>query len=317
MKHRFLLGLDAGSSGVHCLLADADDRRSVSSFQAWFHPVDRNADVWGFQFDTVYNWRILARAVQDVIERAGAKPSEVIGLAAAGMRFGLVVLDKKGREIFATPNRDARAASQSSELAREHGTDIQRLSGHWPGPIFAAPRLRWLSARQPDLLKRADKVLNVSDWVAFRLCGEAVMDHSQASETLLADLGTSDWASDMIDAFDLPRDIFLRVRPPGTHLGALTREAASELGLKAGTPVAVGGADTQCSLLGGGVISHGQVGIVAGTTVPIQLVLDTPLIDATAHLWTGRHVIDKAWVLESNAGAMGEALEWISEALFS
>ncbi len=316
MKKRYLLGLDAGGSGARCLLVDADSGESLSSFQSWVHPADRTADLFSFRFDTERNWRIIGRAVRSVLTQSGCEASDIAGVAATGMRFGLVILDREGREIFATPNRDARAASQSSELARERGEELQRLSGCWPAPIHAASRLIWLAARKPQLLERARWALSISDWMAFRLCGEAAADHTQAPETLLADINSSEWSAEAIASLGLPREIFPGVYQPGTRLGVVTEEAEAELGLKAGTPVAVGGADTQCSLLGGGVLAPGGIGIIAGTTAPIQLVLEAPRIDETVHLWTGRHVTGAAWVFESNAGPIGEALEWTAAAFF-
>jgi len=80
--------------------------------------------------------------------------------------------------------------------------------------------------------------------------------------------------------------------------------------------VAVGGGDTQCGLLGEGVVSAGEIGIIAGTSAPVQLVLDRPVLDDEARLWSAHHVIPGHWVLESNAGGMGMAVDWIAGLLY-
>ncbi|MCX6035124.1 MAG: hypothetical protein NTV38_09130, partial [Chloroflexi bacterium] len=82
------------------------------------------------------------------------------------------------------------------------------------------------------------------------------------------------------------------------------------LGLLPGIPVAVGGPDTQCGLLGAGVVSAGQIGVVAGTTTPVQMAVDHLVIDPEMRIWTGLHIIPDLYVLESNAGQMGSTLEW-------
>ncbi len=94
------------------------------------------------------------------------------------------------------------------------------------------------------------------------------------------------------------------------RLGKLTRAAAAHLGLEAGTPVAVGGPDTQCGLLGMGAVEEGQIGVVAGTTTPVQMVLPKPVVDPEMRTWTGLHVLPGVYVLESNAGQTGSTLDW-------
>ena len=48
-------------------------------------------------------------------------------------------------------------------------------------------------------------------------------------------------------------------------IGAVTAEAAAETGLRAGTPVVAGGADTQLALLGIGDTEPGRFTVVGGT----------------------------------------------------
>jgi len=81
--------------------------------------------------------------------------------------------------------------------------------------------------------------------------------------------------------------------------------------LLAGTPVFVGGADTQCSLLGAGAIEAGDTGATLGTTTPVQTVVDRAVFDPTCNLWVGCHVVPDRWVLESNAGDTGGAYLWL------
>jgi autoinducer 2 (AI-2) kinase len=77
--------------------------------------------------------------------------------------------------------------------------------------------------------------------------------------------------------------------------------------------VYVGGADTQCSLLGAGAIESHDTGATLGTTMPVQTVMTQPIFDPEATLWAGCHVLPDRWVLESNAGDTGDAYLWLLE----
>ncbi len=315
MASRYLMGLDVGGGSGRCLLVDVDTGAMAFGVRSWSHPVAPGTGGWGLDLDTDTIWERIGEAARQALARAGVAADQVEGLAVTSMRHGTVLVGADDDVLWAVPNRDARAAAEALELASTHGGVLLSRTGHWPSPIAQAARLRWLITHHPALLERTRVVLSVSDWLAWRLSGELASDASQAGETSLLDLQTRAWADDLFGALSLPRERMPNLRPAGDLLGGLRDEAAAHLGLRPGTPVAVGGADTQCGLLGAGVTEPGQVGVVAGTTVPIQQVISRPVADPERRLWTGAHVLADRWVLESNAGAAGQALDWLGELL--
>jgi autoinducer 2 (AI-2) kinase len=232
------------------------------------------------------------------------------------MRHGSVVIDANGAPLLAAPNRDARGLGPILSLG-DRSEEFFRRTGHWPNPVQPAGRLMWMAAEQAEVFARADTHLSISDWIGFRLSGERAAEPSQAGETLLFDLAKRDWDDVGIDALGLPRSLFPAVRNAGDRLGALLEAPARDLGLAPGTPVAVGAGDTQCGLLGAGVTAPGQLGAVVGTTAPLQRVFDHLVLDDEARLWSVHHAIPGLFALESNAGGIGEALEWIAGALYA
>ncbi|MCP4539963.1 MAG: hypothetical protein GY832_22715 [Chloroflexi bacterium] len=316
MSSKYLMGLDAGGSGGRCLLVEVESGQVVVASRSWTHRSVPGTGGWGFDLDLGQCWALLSEAVHEAMEQIGATPDQVLAIAVASMRHTAIVLDREIRPVLSTPNRDARASAEGMGLAAEYGSEFHQRTGHWPSPIFAAARLRWLAVNNPAGLGRATTFLSLSDWLNYRMCGRIATEASQAGETLLFDLETRDWAWDLIELLDLPRQLFPPIRQTGSHLGDLSKRAANALGLKSGTPVAVGGADTQCGLLGVGSVAAGQMGAIAGTNTPVQLVVNQPLVDPDARMWTSHHVIPNLWVLESNAGTAGDALEWCASAFY-
>lgn len=312
MNPSYLIALDAGGSGGHCLLVDVAGGAFTRIFRPWTHPAAPETGGLGTDLDLDLIWATLAEAARGALDKAGATPDQVLGVAATSMRHTTVVLDADGNALLATPNRDARAAGEAFELASEHGSALYARTGQWPSPLATAARLRWLAKTNPDAWARATMVLTLSDWIAYRLCGESGSEPSQACTTLLFDVAQRDWSDGLADELSIPRRLLPPLRLAGTRLGTVTPAAAELFGLRAGTPVAVAGADTQCAMLGVGAVAPGQVGAIGGTTVPVQLVLGRPVVDPGERLWTGCHVLADRWVLESNAGAMGEALDWFA-----
>lgn len=309
----FLLGLDAGSGSGRALLVDVDTGSTYIAARGWTH-LPAPGESWGCDFHLKRNWGLMADAVRESMQAAGARPEDVLGVAVTSMRHSLVLI-KDDQPIFAVPNRDARASIEASALAAEHGEAIQRLTGRWPSPIFLATRLLWLAAHHREWLDGA-LALTISDWFAWRLCGEAATDASHAGESMLFDIQEREWSLGWVDRLGLPHPMLPAVRVAGERLGRMKEEAAVELGLKPGIPVAVGGADTQCALLAAGATSPGAIGIVSGTTAPIQAVVPRPIIDPDHRLWTGVHVVPGMWLVEAVAGSLGDGLDWFARMLY-
>lgn len=315
MRERYLMGLDVGGGGGRCLVVGVSSGAVTTAFSPWSFRAAPGAGPGAVDADLEELWRALAAAAASALKRSGARPGQVAGIAATAMRLGAVVLDDAGTPLYAAPNRDARALSFGAEIAAEHGEGLLAATGRWPLQTCAAARLRWLAAHDPAGFARARALLALDDWVAWRLCGEIATDFSQAAETFLVDLDARDWAWEWIDRLGLPRRLFPEIRPAGSRLGGLLAEAAHALGLATGMPVAVGGGDTQCGLLGVGAIDPGTAAVIAGTTAPVELVLDRPTRDPQGRLWAGLHVVPERFTLESNVGLVGDSLDWLARLL--
>ena len=304
---RLLMGLDLGGGGARCVLLDVERGTSLSAFRPW---LGFGGD--GGDFDLEAAFAQLAESAREALARAGAG-AEVVGIAASAVRFGTVVLDRAGRVLLAATNRDSRAALDALALAAEAGAELQAKTGHWPMAVGTLGRLAALAKQRR--LADAHAVLALNEWVAWRLAGELATDFSQAGVSGAFDVAAGGWAEDVLARVGAAPALMPRVVAAGTRLGALRPAPAEALGLAPGLPVAVGGGDTQCALLALGALEDGDAGAVCGTTLPIQQVAARPRRDAQNALWLEPHVAPGRFVLESNAGPVGEALDWLGRLL--
>jgi autoinducer 2 (AI-2) kinase len=314
MGRTLLLVLDAGGGGAHAVVVDATGT-VVRAHRPWHHPSAPETGGLGVDLDLTCVWTAVVDAARDALGRAAAAPGEVAAVAATGMRHTTVVLDGAGRAVFATPNRDARAFVETLEALDPPPAVLYDATGHWPSPIATAMRWRWLARQRPDAARGASALLSLNDWIALQLCGQRATDASQACETLLLDLRSRSWSGPALDRFEVPRAVLPPLVEPGTSLGGLLPDAARALGLSPGTPVVVAGADTQCGTLGAGALEPGATVAVGGTTMPVQMVLDRPQLDPERRIWTCCFLRADRWVLESNAGPVGETLDWFARVM--
>ena len=304
--------LDAGTGGGKCVIFDARGGVLGAHREAWTYDLRSNADVpfvKEYSFSGPAFWDILCRCARTAVARAGIAPGDVVGIATTSQREGCVFLDAHGTEVYAGPNLDARGFAEGLEVVSTIGAErLYQITGHSAPFIFPIARYLWFRKHSTT---RVAHLLMINDWLTYRLSGELSAEPSNATESMLFDLRQRCWSEEILSTFDIPRSILPRVRRSGERVGALTRAAAAALGLAAGTPVFVGGADTQCSLLGAGVTEPGETAATLGTTTPVQTVASEAIFDPQSRLWAGCHVVPDRWVIESNAGDTGDAYLWM------
>lgn len=316
MEKPWLMGIDLGGSGARCVLINRSSLALVSAAGKWRFAAAPGTFGTGYDIDLDIVWEVAGQACRDALAQAGIDAADVAAIAVSAMRFSTVVLTAGGESLLAVDNRDARAAGEYFEVAEKMGQALLDETGSWPLPLHASARLLWLKNQQPENFSRAHTVFGMGEWLTWRLCGARAIDPTLASATGLFDLTRRQWCWARIDELGLPRALFPAVVDAGSAVGVLTADAAAHLGMKEGTVVAMGGADTQCSLLGAGVTEPGDVGVVAGTTAPVQVVLDKPHYDRAGKSLGSYHVVPGRWVLESNGGGMGYSLSLMARVLF-
>jgi autoinducer 2 (AI-2) kinase len=287
LAEKYLMALDAGTGSGRCFLISVDGKQAVMTSREWDYIVPPDAGPLAAMFDPDAFWDILAALIREALAKAGIRGEQVVAVSSTSQREACVFLDATGHELYAGPNRDLRGMAEGQQLAATYDKEIYQHTGHYPNGIFVPARLLWYKKHAPDIYEQFAHLLMMNDWILYRLCGEIACEPTNAGETCLYDLHTQSWMTDLIDALHLPKKIFPHILPAGTRLGAVHKRAAAQTGLKAGTPVVVGGADTQCGLLGCGGIHIGDLVAVLGTTSPVQLVTPRPMIDPAMRLWTG------------------------------
>ncbi len=316
MPKPWLMGIDLGGSGVRCLLVNTETGELAGSTAAWKVTPAPGTSGTGFDIDLDALYAALGRAAHDVLTQAGSDGGDVGALAISAMRFSSVVLDESGNALLAVPNNDARAAGECFAIAETRGQALLQATGSCPLPMHASARLLWLRQNNAEAFGRASSVYGCGEWLAEQLCGVRAIDATQASASGLFCLHSKDWAWQLIDELALPRRLFPPIVESGSRLGELSNAAGAHLGLSGKVCVAMGGADTQLSLLGAAMTEAGQCAAVAGTTAPVHVVLDKPVLDASGALLGAHHAVPERWVLESNSGAMGYSLSLLARTLF-
>ncbi len=278
-----------------------------------------NEDLDGFakQIDMQDAWNKLEKNITGLLKgEKSLKNRDVSGISSCAQRMAVVFLGSQGEVIYGGPNTDVRGIDSAYIIEDEFSEEaLFNITGHSPSMLFCLSRLLWFKEEKEELYNKIKKVLTLDDWVVYKLTGEYCSDLTSAGETQLLNIVKGKWSSEIIEAFDFDPDFFPQIIDSGRIIGDIKPKLLSKLGFSHNEiPVVKSGGDTQASLLGMGVIEEGNVGISLGSTAPVHLVIDKPLLDPKCNHWTTFHSIKGKWLIEGNSGNTGIAFDWFKNA---
>jgi len=203
-----------------------------------------------------------------------------ISIDTWGVDYGL--LDAHGA-LMGLPYhyRDARTDGMMEEVfAKISREEIYKETGIQFMQLNTIYQLAAMKKYQPELLGVAKTYLSVPDLLNFWLCGVAKNEFSHVSTTQLYNPETKDWSWKIIDALDLPRDIFCEIIPSGTVLGPLRPEVAAKIGAPSSVQVIAGGShDTAAAVAAVPVVDDKpNIYISSGTWSLLGIESDEPII---------------------------------------
>ena len=225
-----LLAIDQGTTGTTCLVFDLDGEPVGRAYREFTQHFPRPGWV---EHDAAEIWEVSHAVAGEALEDAGLAPGELEAIGITNQRETVVCWDPSTGEPLhhALVWQDRRTAGRCDEL-REAGEEdaIRAKTGLMLDPYFSATKIEWLLREVDGLAARARDgraVFGTVDaWLLFKLTGEHVTEPSNASRTLLLDIGSVAWDRELLGLFgDIPERSLPELRPSCGELGR-TRAAA-------------------------------------------------------------------------------------------
>lgn len=311
---QYILAHDLGTSGNKATLYDLEGQLYASMVAAYptHYPrdgwVEQDADDW---------WRAVCESTKLLLERSGVLPAAVACICFSAQMMGCLLVDSDGRPlrnmlIWA----DTRSAVQEQAmLERVDAQTGYRITGHRLSASNSAAKLMWVRDNEPEVYRKAAKMLQAKEYIILRLTGEIVTEYSDASGTNLLDIGKRQWSEELIEAFGIRRDLLPDLYP-STHIaGRVTPEAARLCGLSAGTPVVIGGGDGSCACVGAGVAEPGQAYNAVGSSSWISMATREPYLDPEMRTVNFVHLDSRLYTPCGTMQAAGYSYAWFRDTL--
>jgi glycerol kinase len=258
----------------------------------------------------------------DVARSVVADGHTIAAIGITNQRETVVVWDRTtGRPLHrAIVWQDRRTASRCDELrAAGHEPMVRRRTGLVLDPYFSATKLEWLF-REGHVTRDANVAFGTVDsWLLWHLTGGPdggvhATDSSNASRTMLYDIGERAWSDELLDLFDVPRSCLPEVRASSGRFGVTVGSCAAGLEV----PISGIAGDQQAALFGQACFSPGMTKNTYGTGSFVLLNLGRALPDPvdgllTTVAWTIDG--DTSYAMEGAIFVTGAAIQWLRDGL--
>ena len=307
-----LLGVDIGTSSCKTALFDPEGK--VVAQGGCEYPVSYPRKGWAEQ-DPAQWWEGVCRAVREMISDNGIDPAEIAGIGTDGQSWSAIALDREGNVLCPTP---IWTDTRSEEICRETEDRLTAeklfgLCGNPAKPGYTWPKILWYRKHRPEVFEKTEKILQSNSYIVYRMTGEITQDLSQGYGLACFDMRKGCWDEEMCEALGIPRRMLPEIVPCHQVVGKLTVDAAKQMGLREGIPVAAGGLDAACGTLGAGVVSPGQTQEQGGQAGGMSICIDQYAADP--RLILGFHVVPGRWLLQGGTTGGGGALKWLRETM--
>jgi len=261
-----VIAIDAGTTGVRAFAVDADGRPRARAYREF--PQHFPQPGW-VEHDADDILRVTLETLAEVAAELAAAGETVAAIGITNQRETVVVWDRRtGRPRHrAIVWQDRRTAARCDELrAAGYEPMIRRATGLVLDPYFSATKLAWL-LHEGGVAADADLAFGTIDtWILWNITGGAdggvhATDPSNASRTMLYDIGRHAWSEELAALFDVPLACLPAVAPSSGRFGMTRPDHAGGLAV----PVSGIAGDQQAALFGQACVEPGMTKNTYGT----------------------------------------------------
>jgi glycerol kinase len=311
-----VIALDAGTTGVRSRAVFTDDT-TCSSYREFTQHYPSPGWV---EHDADEIWERIADTLRDVLQQVHERGGVVAALGITNQRETVLAWSRRTGRPYGTAIvwQDRRTAARCEELTAAGALPLVReRTGLVLDPYFSGTKIEWL-LRNRDIPIDDDLAIGTIDtWLLWKLTGGTVhaTDPSNASRTMLFDIASLTWSTEMCDLLGVPMHALPEVRPSSGRFGV----TSGGDGIAAGIPISGIAGDQQAALFGQACFTPGMVKNTYGTGSFVLMNVGSqcpPVTEGmlTTVAWT---LADgtPTYALEGAIFVTGAAVQWLRDGL--
>ncbi len=330
----YVAAIDQGTTGTRCIIFDRESNVISSAYEE--HRQIYPKPGW-VEHDPLEIWDKTQRVIKLAIQKADIDPHEIKAVGVTNQRETTVIWEyRSGNPVYnAIVWQDTRTRGRCEELRKGdlEETLIHPKTGVYAYTYFSSTKIEWILKNVEGVMDKAKKgeVIfgTIDTWIIWNLTrggkdvltpdkkGAHVIDYSNASRTMLMDLRRLDWSEDLLEVFDIPRDILPLIRPSVDKdiYGYTTGDGP----FGAEIPVCGDLGDQQAALVGQVGFDVGEAKNTYGTGCFMLLNIGkNPILSKHGLLTTAAYGFEPGkcvYALEGSIAITGAAVQWLRDNL--
>ncbi len=230
---------------------------------------------------------------------------------------GCISLDSNGQPVRpAIIHLDSRATKEAEWFKENVGVEkIVEITGNLVDAECTLSKIRWLRNNEPKSFQKTKVFLSgAKDYIVHKFSGSRLFtDYVDASISFLFDVKKNEWSDLLLKDLGITEDNLPEAVPSATIVGEVSSQASIETGIKAGTPLVIGGGDAGCAAVGAGCVSKGDTCANIGSTAWLATISDHPLTGRPQGLYNLRHPDPKLFMPIGAVLSAGHSYRWLRE----
>lgn len=276
------------------------------------------------EHDTLEIWQAVQTVMQEALNKSGHAFNDIAAIGITNQRETTLIWDRNTGKPFhpAVVWQDTRTDQICDQLAEDGGQDRFRKKTGLPiATYFSGPKIKWLLENVPGLRQAAidGQALfgNIDTWILWNLTGGVngglhLTDVTNASRTLLMNLGTLDWDDEITSTLGVPKQMLPEIKPSSSILGFAT-------GAWKGIPIAGILGDQQAALFGQTCFEAGEAKNTYGTGCFMLINTGEKIVQSKSGLLTtvGYKIgeLPAVFCLEGSIAITGALVQWLRDNL--
>jgi glycerol kinase len=323
---KYIAAIDQGTTSTRCMLFDHGGNIVSSAQREHIQIYPKPGWV---EHDPLEIWQRTQEVIHEVVVRANIKQGEIAAVGVTNQRETSLFWDRNtGTPYYnAIVWQDMRTAEICDRLAIDGGQDRFRDKVGLPlTTYFSGPKIVWLLENIPQLqnaVNNGDAIFgNIDSWIIWWLTGGPkhgihITDVSNASRTMLMDLETLGWDTEILKILNIPSSILPRILPSSFSPSYGTTIIDGPFGDT--LPICGDLGDQQAAMVGQTCFNIGEAKNTYGTGCFMLLNTGSKIIKSTHGLLTtvGYKLDDKpaTYALEGSVAITGALVQWLRDNL--
>ena len=313
----YILVLDEGTTSTRAMLFASDGVLAASAQKELTQHYPQSGWV---EHDASEIWDKTFECALEVIPKAGGAAC-IAAIGITNQRETVVAWDKATGEPLtrAIVWQDRRTEPFCAELRESgHEAEVQRRTGLLLDPYFSGTKMRWMLDNVPEVKGAAEQGTlafgTVESWLVFKLTGGAhLSDASNASRTLLLELGGAQFDQGLCDLLGVPHAALPQVSDMSGALGAT---AEGLFGRQ--IPITGLAGDQQSATIGQACLTPGETKATYGTGAFV-LTNQGSAIPKSENRLLGTVLSqiggERTYAIEGSVFVAGSLVQWLRDSL--